>query len=77
MIEEQKIGDSTVLFHSETGAIHVLNDTASIVWRTLRNGKSEIEAAQAIVHAFDAPSEEQVTDDVRTTVKELQRNGLL
>ena len=65
----------TVLLDEKVGSYWELNQTATLVVRTLLDGGEESDAAAALVLEFDI-DQEQALQDVETLVRGLRASGL-
>ena len=70
-------GDETVLYNEESGAIHVLNPTALLVWN-LCDGEHSIEEIENTMRAEFSVSEDQsVSKDIEEVIERFSKEGLL
>ncbi len=71
-----ELDGESVLYHESSRTVHVLNRTATVVWRCLDGRIALDELSADLAAVFSAPVE-QVTSDVVAAVRELGRQGLL
>lgn len=70
--------DLAVLLSLDTGQYHALNDVAGRIWCHLVEGLSVPEVALAEAREYDALADlDTVTEDVHTTIAELERRRLV
>lgn len=70
-------GNETVLYNEESGAIHVLNPTALLVWN-LCDGEHGIEDIENTMRTEFSVSEDQsVTTDIEEVLERFSKEGLL
>lgn len=58
----KEIGRQVVVLHYESGAYWTLNDTASLIWRSILEGQSPDEVAQRLEAEFSAAPGSAKTD---------------
>ena len=76
------LDDEAILYDVAHNAVHYLNATAFFIWSRCDGRKGEETIAQDLSDAFDRTSAEADADaslltDVRTTLAELESNGLI
>ncbi|MFC1572218.1 HPr-rel-A system PqqD family peptide chaperone [Candidatus Eisenbacteria bacterium] len=73
----RRMGEETVLYDRNTGAIHTLNPTALLIW-DLCDGKHALEdMEQAIRKQFSVGETETVLADIRDVLSHFREEGLL
>ena len=72
----KEIGDDWAVYIPSTRAIHVLNQTARLVWELTDEPVTEVEMAGAISSVTDA-TKEAVLADLREMLPEFVRDGIL
>ena len=71
------MGEETVLYDEQTGAVHALNPTASLVW-DLCDGKHSVGAMEeSLRDRFNVGGGEAVAEDIRKVIERFQSEGLL
>jgi len=68
--------NSTALVSMKTNRIHVLNPTATLIWKFICAGNSRAEMQQLILQEFHV-DEKEVSDEIDTLLKQLQDEGLI
>jgi hypothetical protein len=71
-----RVGDETVLLHLETGAYYGLDAIGTRIWELLTAGIEPIAICQRIAEEYDARPEE-IRDDIRRLLEELEANRIL
>jgi PqqD family protein of HPr-rel-A system len=70
-------GDETVLYNEESGAIHVLNPTALLIWN-LCDGEHSLEDIEKAIRAeFSVGAEHPVSEDIQEVLENFSKEGLL
>lgn len=72
----QPNGESTVLFHMESGRYFSLNDTGSRVWSLCDGTRTTDQILDLMADEFDAPPE-LLREDVSELLRELAGRGLV
>lgn len=72
----QPNGESTVLFHMESGRYFSLNDTGVVVWSLCDGTKTAAQIVDLMSEEFDA-APEVLQEDVSELLKELTGRGLV
>lgn len=73
----QVLDSEAVLYHSATGKIHILNQTAERIWDLCDGSHSLEDMEAAIRQSFQIPDETSVAEDVAETVAQFVSNGLI
>ena len=68
--------DSTALVSMKTNRIHVLNPTATLIWKFICAGNSRSEM-QALIQKEFHVDENEVSNEIDTLLKQLQDEGLI
>ena len=73
----QELDAEAVLYHSESGKVHILNKTAERIWE-LCDGKHSLGDMERVIRAsFEIPEETAIADDVVETIEHFTANGLV
>ena len=76
-ISVHDIGGELVLYKKEGEAIHVLNQTARVIWE-LADGLHTIDEMDQTLHdRFSIPDNHDVLGDIQRTLDIFQKKGLL
>ncbi len=72
-----KVGQETMLFDPKTERVHILNKTASWVWKMIdgRHGLKEI--IQSLRRNFNVATDVPVESDITYILDKFKENGLL
>lgn len=73
----EELGGETLLYHPENRAVHVLNDTAKLIWDLCDGAHTVAEIERSIRDAFSVPETEDVQQDVLNTLALFNAKGLL
>jgi hypothetical protein len=76
-ITSRTIGRETILSSGTDAGIHILNPTAKLIWDLCDGQHTLAEIEQAMRVSFAIPAHQSITEDIRQTLDELQRKGLL
>jgi hypothetical protein len=68
--------DSTALVSMKTNRIHVLNPTATLIWKFICAGSSRSEM-QALIQKEFQVDENEVSNEIDALLKQLQDEGLI
>lgn len=71
-----ELDGESVLYHETAKTVHVLNGTATVIWRCL-DGRTTLDDLSAELAAVFVAPVEQVGSDVVTAAREFGRQGLL
>lgn len=58
----QKIGNNITIFSGEESLLFSLNETASFIFKSIKNGYGEDKIVLGLVKKFDAPEKKAKTD---------------
>lgn len=73
----QDIGDEVILYDSEKENVHILNNTAYIIWN-LCDGQHTIEdIREHLERQFPDIAESDLTEDIKTTLNEFVEKKLI
>ncbi len=73
----KELGGEVMIYHEDHDTVHVLNETAALIW-SLLDGRHTIDDLQCEVRKkFFVEDERDISGDVERAVKELRRQGLL
>jgi hypothetical protein len=73
----QDLGPELMLYDSRHDEVHILNDTAKIVWEGLVAGKSEEQIVGDLRVRFSIADGDEVLSDVRMLIATFRAKGLL
>lgn len=68
--------DSTALVSMKTNRIHVLNPTATLIWKFICAGHSRAEIQELILQEFQVDGKE-AANEIDTLLQQLQDEGLI
>jgi PqqD family protein of HPr-rel-A system len=69
-------GDENAVFDPATGGLHLLNETARAIWE-LCDGQTTLEEMVVAICEVSGLHADVVTEDVRRTLVEFERLGIL
>ena len=72
----KEIGQQVVILQFESGAYWTLNETASVIWKSLLNGMSVDQIADTVASTFDIDAE-SARNDVLELVKNCEERKIL
>ena len=73
----RKVGKEVLIRDAETSQVHFLNPAGSIVWECC-DGKTALDDCEARLRAaFVIPAQVDLVADIRETIADLDRKGLL
>jgi hypothetical protein len=72
----KNLGNSLVLLNLTDSTYYVLNETASLAFRGIRDGRSNQQVAESFVEEYDCPAE-QAAADAQEVLEYLTKEGLL
>jgi hypothetical protein len=75
-VSEAEVDGELVLLDTTTGALHVLNRTAALVWSEL-DGSRQVDAIVSELSDVAGAEEERVRQDVISYLEDLEDKGLL
>jgi hypothetical protein len=73
----KEMGSDLMCYDCDEDEVHILNLTASAVYRLLCEGKSETEIVQSLAVVFPGHENKEIEKDVRTCIEDLEAKGLL
>lgn len=74
----QELGNETVVFHRQTGEVHVLNATAAAIWKAYVDQKKDFGAIlEDLKRQYPQVSVAQLQDDLQVAVQQLRAKGLI
>jgi hypothetical protein len=76
-ITMQDIGKEVILYRKEDQAVHVLNQTARVIWDLCDGLHTLVDMEQALRERFKIPDNHDVAGDVQRTLATFQAKGLL
>jgi Coenzyme PQQ synthesis protein D (PqqD) len=68
--------DSTALVHMKTNRIHVLNQTATLIWKFICAGNSRAEIQDLLLQEFQV-DESELSKEIDILLQQLQDEGLI
>ena len=75
-IEEQKIGEKTILFDIDSFKFYELNETMSFIWDMLKKEKKKKEIARVLTKKFDVEYE-RAEKDVEKAIQEFRKKDIV
>ena len=76
-IIEKELASEMMLYDSIKDEIHILNDTARLMYKLYKEGKNNIEIEQAIRKSFTIDASIDLTSDVKRCIDEFEKKDLL
>ena len=76
-IIEKELTSEMMLYDSIKDEIHILNDTARLMYKLYKEGKNNIEIEQAIRQSFSIDESVDLTSDIQQCLDEFERKDLL
>jgi hypothetical protein len=76
-VEESKVGDRVVLYHSESRKAIVLNPTGSWLWQLLATSQTKQILVEQLQSKFPSLQDEQAMRDTSVFLDDLLQHGLL
>ena len=76
-VDETRVGDRVVLYHTRDGGAFVLNPTASLLWGRLATPCGIGDLAAQLCGAFPTLPEQRAIADAQACVTELEGKGLV
>ena len=76
-VEESKVGDRVVLYHSESRKAMVLNPTGSWLWQLLDTSQTKQLLVEQLQSKFPSLQSEQAVRDTSIFLDDLLQHGLL
>ena len=74
----RSLGPEWVVYDPQTQLLHLLNVTAALVWTACDGSRSLDDIAREVGEVLaEAPSEDQVFEDVGAAIEEFRSHGLL
>jgi hypothetical protein len=74
---EKEVGADLLLYDPEVDEVHILNTTARLVYKLRSQGKSLPEIEQHITERLDTKGAENLQQEIRQCLADLQAKGLL
>ncbi len=72
----RRIGDESVVLNLKSSAYYSLNETAAVLWETLGEGRTPLQAVERLCAEFDEDAD-AVSRDVEAAVAELLSERLI
>jgi len=69
--------DELMLFDSDSDNLHVLNQSARLIYTLYKEGKNIHEIALALKHEFRVKNESVLENDIKKCIKEFEEKGLM
>jgi hypothetical protein len=76
-VASRKVGDEWLLHDPGTGALHVINRTASFVWTSCDGSHTIEDIARLLADEFETPEGTDVTSDVAEIIQSFVDKGVL
>ena len=73
----QDLGPELMFYDNCKDEVHVLNQTARVIWEGLGSGKTEKEMVVELQKYFSVGSDDNLLDDIRKITEELNQKELL
>lgn len=73
----KSLGEKVVAVKVETGEYYTMNETASLIWKAINEGKSTEEIAQQLCSEFDIQDTSSVTQDIEEQISEWKNELLI
>lgn len=74
---QQQLGDQLAVFDTRNGSVHMLNETAAIVWRECLRGTTLDKIIEQIQREYPDVALDRLTDDVVNNVRNLHQQELV
>jgi hypothetical protein len=71
------LDSETIVYDPQGKVVHVLNDTAKLIWLLCDGNHSAADLEAALRQTFDVPEEANVAKDVQATLVTLEEKGLI
>jgi len=76
-IELEQMGGETILLNPATSKFCLLNRSAAVVWRELKEPRTVESVVLALCGSFDGVSEAEASKDAENATKQLRNNGFI
>jgi hypothetical protein len=76
-VEWHRIGPQVLIYQPNEDQIHVLNETASLIWEALQSGKTNSELVKTLHLIYPDADVQILTQDVEQTLQQLKQKGIL
>ena len=73
----QDLGSEVMLYDAQKDEVHILNQTARVIWEGVVAGKSPEELASELKERFSVGPDHDLLSDIRGVMEELKGKGLL
>lgn len=71
------LGDEFLIYSAENKELHVINQTARLIWE-MCDGEHSVNDMESEIRAhFSVPQEMSIVTDIRNTINTFQEKGLL
>lgn len=76
-VSGRRLGEDLMLYDPESDKVHVLNETAALIWNLL-DGTNTIEKIEEILRqTFKDAKTRDISGDVKETLEKLKQEGLI
>ncbi len=72
----QKLDNNTVIFDSKKSVLYTFNETASLIFKMIKQQKTIEEICKKIVTVY-AVTDQQATKDIKKLINELQKKHII
>jgi len=76
-ISFEDLGDEIVIYDETQDEIHVLNDTAALIWRKLENAPTGEEVLEMLLAEYPDEDPATLKQDLTDLIEDLDAKGLL
>jgi len=76
-IELEQMGGETVLLNPATSKFCLLNSSAAVAWREMKQPAALASIASALCGSFEGVSEEEASRDALAIIEQLRTNGFI
>lgn len=75
--EVQELGTELVLYDPEQGDVHVLNQTAGMIWKALQAGRDPAQVLKDLKAEYPEVAEKQLAEDLESAISHLKNAKLI
>ena len=76
-IIEKELASEMMLYDSIKDEIHILSDTATLIYKLYKKGKDNTEIKEAIRQCFTVDASIDLTSDIKLCIDEFEKKDLL
>jgi len=73
----KSLGEKVVAVKVETGEYYTMNETASVIWKALNEGKQVEDIVEQLCTEYDNPDKASVAQDVEEQISEWKKELLI